>query len=404
MIKSLEGLRTKVLTSPLMAALLFGAFLRPNSIAEFGAIPIRIMVVWKALAMLVIAACFLTKPKLSPVTVLIGVFQVLEAVCTLRFYDVSYLNGWLFDSASIAMLCLLVEQYADGSPKAMVQGITYVMGVFCLANLATVLIYPGGMRYPYESLDRIGVSDRYFMGLDNSHAFYIIPMLTTAILYAWNARWPFLAQAAMLAVLTASIYLTWSVSGVVAASAFIVLFLLSRVKKSYRLFNVCTFYAVIAAVFLVVVFLQATQWLAPLLENVLHKSVTMSSRTPMWAKAVALIKEKPLLGYGLMDKEAVWRLIDQVNCHNLFLQVLFNTGLVGLAVYAAILALLIRPLMRTVKTFGGYMLAVGLFSFLLVLEVESLVWPLQFYTVVLLCYHAEKIVAAMEPNALPGES
>ena len=86
------------------------------------------------------------------------------------------------------------------------------------------------------------------------------------------------------------------------------------------------------------------------------------------------------------------------NCHNLYLQVPFDTGIVGSAVYLTLLGLAAKPLMRTRKSFGGYILAAGLFAFLLELEAESLAWSLPFYMLLLLCCHAEEVVPALEPE------
>ena len=396
-LEKLNGLRVWALSSPWIVVLLFLPFFRPNDIVNRYLVLSWAMVVYKGVAMLLIAACFFAKPKLSPVTVLIGVYQLLLAVCTWLDHSYTHYAGWVYSTVSIGALCILVEEAVETDPKALVRGAAGCLGLLCLVNLATVLLFPGGMRYMDDSPLYSGLDCFYFLGMDNSHSFFIVPLLPLALLCAWNRRWPFAAQAALLALFTASIYITWPASGVVAVSAFIALFVLYRVKNSWKLFNVCTCYGAVAAVFLLVVALRVTDWLQPVIVNVLHKSMTLSGRLPLWERVMPVLRAKPLLGYGMYEEGAMWQLVGQVNCHNLFLQTMFETGLAGLAVYAAALGLLVRPLMRTRRTLGGYMLTAGLFAFLLVLQAEALVWPLPFYTVMLLCYHAERVVAALAP-------
>lgn len=400
--EKLDGLRVRMLSNPWIVALLFLAFLRPNDIVNPNVVLSWAMVAYKGVAMLLIAFCFLVRPYLSLATVVLGVYQVLLAVCTVLNGNTG-LSGWIYAAASIGAVCLLADEAATTDPKALVKGLACCLGALCVINLATVLLFPNGMRYMDNSERYANLDCYFFLGMDNSHAFFIVPALVVSVLYAQSVRWPFIAQAGLLALFTVSVYITWPASGVVAVSVFIVLFLLYRVRKSYRLCNVCTYYGAIAALFVVLVLLRMTQWLAPVIEDVLHKNLSLSGRVPLWEKVMVWIREKPLLGYGKLSSDATEQMVGQVNCHNIFLQVVMDTGLAGLAVYVVFLGLLIRPLWRVRQRFAGFMLAAGLFSFLLILQVESLVWPLPFYTLALLCYHAPAVADALETGAsAPG--
>lgn len=389
MLTKLNRFRTWLLGNPLCVTLLFLPYFEP--IVTMHTIFDWVYVGIKGVSMLCLVACFLARPRVSPVTVMIGVYQALLLVAMYVDHSGGSLYRWVFDSASVAAICLLVDQATDADPKALVSGLFYLLGILCTINLITVVLFPGGMSYT-------NTADCYFLGLDNSHAFFILPLLPMALLYAWNRRWPWWAQLLMVVFFSLSLYITWTVTGMLSATVFIVLFLLYRVKGSSCVCNICVYYAGIALVFLLFVVFQVTDKFAFLIEGVLHKSLTLSSRLPLWDIALGCVKASPLLGHGPVTSDGMMEIAGQINCHNMILQCLFDTGLVGTAVYLAALGLLIRPLMKLRRNFAGYILAAGICAYLLLLQAESLVWESQFYTLLILAANGEKVAAALDPD------
>ncbi len=390
--EKLDALRARTLSNPVIIALAVMFLLRPPGLAGLSLALSWTMAAGRIVVALGVAVFFLARPKLSAATVTIGVYYVIVLASTLINHGDRGIYGTLNEDVCIAVVCVLVDMAADTDPKAFVRGMAGGLGIMCVANLVTVILSKSGIGYYAHTWEY------YLMGLDNSHSFFIIPLLPAALLCAGERRWPMWVQAALLALFTASVYITWSASGVVAVSVFILLFLLWKLKGSWRVCNIGMYYAAIAAIFLLVVVLQTTGWFSFLIRNVLHKDLTLSKRTPIWTAAIAYIRERPLLGGGELAYETARALLGGINCHNLYLQVPFDTGIVGSVVYLTLLGLVVKPLMRVRKSFGGYMLAAGLFAYLLVLEVESLVWPMPFYMLFILCYHAEKVVPALEPE------
>lgn len=390
MLTKLNRFRIWLLSRPALVALLFLPFFEPAIAIQYPAADWT-YVVLKGVSMLCLAACFLARPLVSPVTIAVGVYQVLVLIILFVERSGGSVYRWVFDTASIAAICLLVEQAADGDARAAVSGIFYVLGTLCVINLITVVLFPGGMSYTDKE-------DWYFLGLDNSHAFYIIPLLPAAALYAWNRRWPRWVQLGMMVLFSLSLYITWTVTGMMAATVFIILFLLSWVKGSSRVCNIGVYYAGILLVFLLFVVFRVTDRFAFFIQDVLHKSLTLSGRLPLWQTALDCVKASPLLGHGLVTPDRMVELAGEINCHNIFLQCLFDTGLVGTAVYVTALCLLIRPLMKLRSNYAGYMLAAGVCAFLLLLQAESLVWESEFYTLLILAANGEKVAAALDPD------
>ena len=391
--QKMDALRVRVLGSPLALALMMAPFLNPRGLSSAFPVLNEVFLWWKVPVALLLAVFFLARPRLTAATVAVG-----------AYYAVAFASTWLHHvegssyelmriAACSGAMCLLVDLAADTDPKALVKGLAYYLGAVCVINLATVVLTRFGIGY------YVGRGDNYFLGLDNAHGFFICLMLTVAMLYAWHTRRPPWVQIVLLALFTASVYITWSASSVVAVSVFIALYGLWYVKGSWKVCNIGTYYAVIAVMFLLLVVLRVTDRFAFVIEEVLHKNVDLSGRVPLWARTLPYLLQDPVLGLGVHTDGQLYEILGTVNCHNLFLQVAFDTGVAGSVIYLAALGLLVKPLMRVRKSFGGYMLAAGLFSLLVILQMEALVCPVPFYVLLALCSNGEKVVRGLEPAA-----
>lgn len=395
-LEKLNGLRIRALTDPWILALLFMPFFKPVGLCWAFGTADMVFTWWKLAAAACVAVLFLSRPRVSAVTVLLGAYQVLLLVSTLVYG--AGLTQWLYDAVSIAAFCLLMEMCVAADIKVLVKSLFWLLGALCLVNLGTVLLYPGGIimaisEQPIEP----SLMDTYFLGLDNTNALFILPMLGLAALYAGYKRWPLWAQLLLLALFSASICITWPATAVMGMAAFWAAFLLGRTRKGYLVGNVAVYYAVIAAMFLLLVVLRITEKFSFIIVDVLHKDVTLSHRTVVWANALARIGERPWLGYGKLLNESAMPLLGANHCHNVFLQAGFEAGIGGLAVCLATLGVLVRPLWRTRKSRSGYVLAAALFALLVDLMAETPVYPLAGMGILILCYHAPEVSAALEP-------
>lgn len=386
--EKMDALRQKILNRPACIVLLFLPFFEPIGLENLFVPLYWVFFAWRLLSIAAAVVFFLVRPRLSAGTAVIGVYQAVLMVSTL-VNGVDY-HEWLFKAALTAGMCLLMDQCMDVDARALVKGLFFTLGGLCLANLATVLLFPGGMA---------GL-DIYLLASDNVHAAFIIPAMAMALLYGGAARWPVAVQALLLAAFASSLFITWSVTGMVGVTACLALFLLLPVPKSYRLCNVLVYYAAIAAVFVLLVFCWTPDRFAGFLQNVLHKNVmTLSGRTGVWDRVIQCIAEKPLLGHGKLRSLEAVEVYGGYHCHNLLLQTAFDTGAVGCGVFAAQMGLLARPLWRTRSTRSGYILAAALCAMLLYFMSEGQLYAMPYICILMCCFHAEDVTAALEPGA-----
>lgn len=154
-----------------------------------------------------------------------------------------------------------------------------------------------------------------------------------------------------------------SSGAVLAAGIALPLFLLWNLS---RLFPKATRISIAIAAILSISTAVATQriWLPPLVEQMsraMGKDSTLTGRTYLWDRAGSLIRERPALGLGYngfwrkgnLDAEGLWRYAgitsrSGFNFHSTPTELLVHLGYVGLALYAAIFALLaVLLLIRT---------------------------------------------------------
>lgn len=100
---------------------------------------------------------------------------------------------------------------------------------------------------------------------------------------------------------------------------------------------------------------------------------SLTGRTDLWTSAWPAIMQAPLLGHGYMAAKWVSLQVEGVfagagSLHNAFLDVVYNNGLIGLALFLAVLIVVSKNLRHVLKNPAGrdaYLLAVGTFALFL---------------------------------------
>jgi O-antigen ligase len=126
-----------------------------------------------------------------------------------------------------------------------------------------------------------------------------------------------------------------SATGVTAVIVYYVLFLYNELKPlKQRRGNIKKFIiiALVLSVYAGVVFFGIQEYLGWFIEGVLGKDVTLTSRTLIWNRALEQIPLSPFIGYGYD-----YRVVMGYYSHNLLLELLITTGIIGTILYIFIL-------------------------------------------------------------------
>lgn len=120
------------------------------------------------------------------------------------------------------------------------------------------------------------------------------------------------------------------------------------------------------------------------IETILHKNITLTSRTYIWATALELIKQSPFWGYGIAVTSNVFHVIaDRIDApdidawysgHNQYIQMLYESGLVSLLLLIFLITYGVKKLNRFMSNVDASLTLTIIFSLLIVMVAEAPGW------------------------------
>lgn len=237
-----------------------------------------------------------------------------------------------------------------------------------ILNFASILIFPQGLY-----ADIRGITEtNYLLGNYNSFICKILPALCVGYhLLQENIIKIKNYLLLWLIVMITYIYVS-SITSIIGIAIFGIFLLLFNNKISRIIYN-SIFYsgsALYLAYYLVfrhagITFLFITR--------ITGKSITLSGRTVLWDKMVSLLSKSPILGFGVyknIDLIEYFGLDYAGHAHNLLLQVLFQTGIVGCLLWVILILITINTLLKTSFNKIARSYGCALFSLLIMLSTD----------------------------------
>lgn len=204
-----------------------------------------------------------------------------------------------------------------------------------------------------------GGENTYLFGRDNYSAFITLPMLGI-VLYSDQILKKNLMIRIKGYLLSCALFIMYlSVDSATAACAFFLMLLFiffeGKSKKILRIIDLKKI-IILEFLFLIGVIVYGVQnYFSGLLSAMFNKGevgVTLNSRTIIWSFAWKLIKEKPILGWGILSTEQItnYVLYGAKHAHNLILEILIRTGFVGTLSYFTFLLWPLKNLKEILKS------------------------------------------------------
>ena len=321
--------------------------------AYFGEIPVMDLLfnLWRVVSFAVIMArLVLVKQKISVVAALICIQQVF-------LFWVTLLNeGDIFLYAISAFPIISVALLYDGMRYDMEVFLSSQLFCFELViciNLITELLFPDGM-YHSELY-----SLNWFLGYDNTHIIYFIPALMFAWLYKETTGKKFRTYF-LTCTIFASALLVWS--GATLVALFGMAFAYALLKNRTRLFNYFTYWSIHIFFFFFAVVLKFQNIFQWFIDGVLGKWNSLLVRMTLWDRTLKLISKSLLFGYGFTDEST--RVLEggfrwASHAHNLLLEILYQGGLVNLALWVVIVIMAGKKLYRCRNNIESKIIAVA---------------------------------------------
>ena len=225
-------------------------------------------------------------------------------------------TGYLVSSLGIT---LVIKYLSQDKGWQLVCSMRNVCRFLIFVNLITIALFPHGLIYP----------EYHFLGNDNISVPSIL-MCATLVLYSSYIQYDRITFDGLLDFLlcAANLIIIWSGTGVTGLLVFLVVCVGLFYFKG--ILNIRKMIVISGVACYLILFASNISFLQNYIVGFLGKDMTFTGRTYIWKEAMTMIQKKPLLGYGILDSQAIvysnimgyykW-------AHNEYLQSMLNGGI-----------------------------------------------------------------------------
>lgn len=247
---------------------------------------------------------------------------------------------------SIGMITLIgIIELFSSNLLIFIKTAYYYLEFYLYINFILVLIKPEGLYSRYT--EAYGFTEEHFLSAKNFFIFWLIPALFLGLLL-FNKRIIRIRFLVFIAVMLLNQLFYGSGTGIMVICTFIILSILPLLKYFENLATI-----ILSGVALNIFIVSGkTLEIFDVITGLIGKDSTFTNRDKIWENAVSAVNNNLLFGHGVMDSEEIayifgnfpgnfiW--LGATHAHNQFLQILFETGIVGGVLLIAYLFLLVK--------------------------------------------------------------
>lgn len=314
----------------------------------------------------IIIVLYLNGRKLSRMLVCIILYQFALLFST-AMNDGNY---WKLavSCGTVISFCMITELAVKKNSRLYFKTVLDIYIPLSVINLLTVLIFPGGI-----AKDDYYGNIYYLLGSRNGFPPLLIPLLIYAFVYSSISGRKITGKVFFFtAVVSATILITWSATGVAGLVLFLLFVLFVYGKKSAMLFDSLNLAVIYIAAFLGIIVFRLQSAFSFIIEDLLHKSISFTGRTDIWDIAIMLIKRSPVIGYGVYEGHGLIFIRGQYYyAHNAVLEVLLQGGVLSLVFYLLIFVIAASVLYKYRKLKASQILSFGIFTVMVMMLMEA---------------------------------
>lgn len=294
--------------------------------------------------------------------------------------------------------CMLTELCMKRNCKRYFFVVYHIYFLLILINFVVLLLFPDG----------IATDDYYhntynFLGIDNSLAgLVMVPLMAISCIYsAFKKKKLTFSAILMLAMISATVLITWSATGVVAWFVMITYILFVYQGWFTKYFNSYALFATFVALQIMIVFLRVQEYFAFIIEDILGKSITLTGRTEIWDLTYPIILQSPIIGHGVYEGHGLvyWH-NSYMYSHNAMLEILIQGGIIGLVLFTIPFIMVTKQLYKYCKHFLSGIVTVTLFAFLVIYLVEAQITAIWVFGFLVMAACIPNIIQQYEDYAL----
>lgn len=292
------------------------------------------------------------------------------------------------------------------NPRAVFGAALNILTLYIIINFALVMVRPGGL-YKTNYF-----SNNYLLGYDNQNINFMLPALVLVILKNQYVKRCTLHVLLLYSLAWGTAIRIWSGMTLVAVGLMtLVAIILYRGEKSFvtkkiftgKLFNLINYIFAALAANVMLVFLRLQYYLEFLIVGVLQKDLTLTSRTYIWDRNLAFIRQRWLFGYGRENyAERAIKFGRSANnpiglhAHNRMIETLYSGGVVLFTLYLGILFYAGAKLRKVGNTAFAKVLSLGIFVYMIGMLSEYYDYCLWFWGLLVIAENAFEVLKRLK--------
>lgn len=328
-------------------------------------------------------------------TITIFMFAFWLDILVMTYVNEGNLNDIIIQMLKIFVLICSVNIYKDHLMDFL-GIIILILEIQIIANLYYMITYPQGMLYLVSEKFKYIGAHWWLLGFDDRSNSIFFPAIGFELVYAILSKKK-LRLLLLLAVIHVEAFL--SVSGATIAGLVLIdLVLIFRLWKHSNVLNYRNVMILLVVVNVLMISLSGNNGFTKFITSILGKSIdTMSGRHWIWTRAMEMIGNNVLFGYGQMSDA---RLQSEVyvntilHSHNMLLEILFKGGIVLMTLFGAIMIHVGKTMMKFKTSQPAQMLLLALSAMMITAIFAPIIfgkWAMWASLLICMCAYVDRL-------------
>ena len=303
-------------------------FFKPDIVVSFPKLNL-IFTAWQILGFIYFCVIYFRRGKVSKFVLLFLLYYFVLLMSTIL--NKGDIEKWITNFTLYLGSIMLIEIYIKKDYIKILKILVIVFYILTIGNTFSFIIFPEGLSQTEYLKTPI-----YMLGIDNRFAFTYIPALCIIGIYDLIKNQKITKVTFIYFFITfGTLLYFWSAGALLVESLFIIYYIC--IYKFHIKIQPRLYFIVAIGGFISLVFFRIQNLFDFLIVDILHKDLTLSSRTLIWDKALKIINQNKFIGIGIQESNIMTNLLTAFHSHCDFLNILLQSGICGLAIYWVIL-------------------------------------------------------------------
>ncbi len=281
-------------------------------------------------------------------------------------------------------LSLIVDYGIKNNTRTFLNSFEFLLFILVFINLITILLYPNG-----QYVNSTGYYSNWFLGYKNTHILFIMPLVLISLSNSYSKfnKLKFRNYIVILISIISTILVENS-TGLVGLLIIVLFMKLPKKVQEFKIFNIIDYFIVYILSFISIILLRLQNYFSFFIVDFLHKDLTFTGRTYIWDSVIDTIKDKLILGHGLVTFHYI---ANVYTTHNSLLDLLYKTGIIGFALYLSIIYECLKELYKYRNHKITKIISIIIFAYFIMMLTEA--YPYDFIIFIFIfCYNVKFLI------------